>query len=142
MRKQKLISDYNYDFDLLGITSSVKDYKLAWAINKKLSIKLARNTDHEIQFQDKSFIFSYYFDEPLPGVRLRLFANKNIPGEQGVKFILVPEAAHFDYIFMREGESQSFSINSLQNLLKDVPAIEYLSAINISKIKHKEFFVF
>lgn len=142
MKKLRLTSDYNFDFDLLGITSSVKDYKLTWAINKHLQVKFARQQDHQITIQNKNFSYVYFFDEPVPEVRLRLFSNKPVIHKTGTKTLLVPEAPHFDFIFMREGDSQSFSVKTLQDLLKEVPVIEYLSAMDLSKVKHLEHFVF
>jgi hypothetical protein len=142
MKKQKLISDFNFDFDLLGITTSVKDYKLTWAINKHLFLQLKRQEDHKINAQNKIKAFTFFYDEPAPEVRLRLFSNKPVGTESTIKNLLIPEAPHFDFIFMREGESQSFSLNSLQESLKDVPVIEYLAKINSLDIRFKEYFVF
>lgn len=142
MKKQKLISDLNVDFELLGITTSVKDYKLTWAINKNLHLQLERQKDHEINIQNKIFSFTYFFYQPAPEVRLRLFSNKPVGKITAAKNILVPEAPHFDFIFLREGDSQSFSLKTLQDCLKDVPVIEYLAKINSLDIRFKEHFVF
>ena len=142
MKKQKLISDFNFQFDLIGITTSVKDYKLTWAINKNLQLNLSRQKDHEIRMQNKLYTFTYFFDEPAPEIRLRLFSNKPAGAAGDAKTLLIPEFPHFDYILMREGESQSFSVNSLCKYLKEVAVIEYLATLNSGTIKFKEHFVF
>lgn len=143
MKKQKLVSDFNYEFELIGITSSVKEYKLAWAINKYLNITLNRKQDHEVMVNKKIYQFSYYLAKPMPELKLRLFSNRSLlMGDIPDVINLVSEFKHFDYILMREGDSQSFSLNSLTDSLKEVNVIEYLSVINSSKLKYKEHFVF
>ncbi|MGK7391004.1 MAG: IPExxxVDY family protein [Candidatus Cyclobacteriaceae bacterium M2_1C_046] len=142
MKKQKLDSEINFNFDLIGITSSVKDYKIAWSLNKYLDINLHRQEDHQIFINNQSFEFTCYFDEPDPELFLRLFSNRPVATEKATEVKLIPEFPFFDYILMREGDSQSISLKSLQNLLKEVPAIEYLSPINLNQLKFKEHFIF
>lgn len=142
MKKQKLDSEINFNFDLIGITSSAKEYKIAWSLNKYLDLNFHRQADHQIILSNKPYEFTCYLDEPDPDLFLRLFSNKPVNSEKATDLKLIPELPHFDYILMREGESQSFSLKSLQKLLKEVPAIEYLSPININQLKFKEHFIF
>lgn len=46
------------DTTVIGINSSLPDYKLAWSINNKLSIDLVRYDD--LEFEGSSFSFFYY----------------------------------------------------------------------------------
>ena len=55
MKKKKLVVDYEIDFDLFGLISTVKDYKLAWLLNKHLSIHLTREEDLSITFASGFF---------------------------------------------------------------------------------------
>lgn len=142
MKKQKLTGEINFDFQLIGITSSVKDYKIAWSINKKLNLNLHRKDDHQVMVNNQLYEFTLYFDEPDPELFLRLFSNKPVTLEKVTDIKLIPEMPHFDYILMRQGESQSISVKSLQKLLKEVPVIEYLSVLNLEKLRYKEHFIF
>ena len=42
MRKSKLIIEYEYDFNLIGLISTAKGYKLAWELNQALGIHLVK----------------------------------------------------------------------------------------------------
>ena len=46
------------DTTVIGINSSLPDYKLAWSINKQLSIDLVRYDD--LEFEGAGFSFFYY----------------------------------------------------------------------------------
>lgn len=46
------------DTTVIGINSSLPDYKLAWSINKQLSIDLVRYDD--LEFEGNEFSFFYY----------------------------------------------------------------------------------
>ena len=142
MKKQKLTSEINFKFELIGITTSVKEYKIAWNLNKFLELDFHRQEDHQIKVNDQSYSFTYYFDEPDPDLFLRLFSNKPVTLEKPTETKLVPESPHFDFILMREGESQSFAVKRLLEQLKEVPVIEYLAPINVTELKYKEHFIF
>ena len=45
MKKNKLVIEYDFDFELLGILSSARGYKLAWEINQALGIQLVKQQD-------------------------------------------------------------------------------------------------
>ncbi len=50
MRKTKLQVEHQYEFDLLGIVAPLKDYKMAWLINKLLGVRLMREKDYQLEF--------------------------------------------------------------------------------------------
>ena len=43
--KYHLEEEYEYDFDLYGISSHEKDYRICWAINNSLGLSLERTGD-------------------------------------------------------------------------------------------------
>ncbi|MBK7651374.1 MAG: hypothetical protein IPJ20_12460 [Flammeovirgaceae bacterium] len=45
MKKKRLEIEYTFDFELIGIISSAKGYKLAWEINLALSARLVKQVD-------------------------------------------------------------------------------------------------
>ena len=80
MKKNKLVIEYDFDFELLGILSSARGYKLAWEINQALGIQLVKQQDLVVGFrnsEEKSF--SFYAHETQLN-RLKLFKNR--PSEQ------------------------------------------------------------
>ena len=57
--KEKKIQIASFDdTTVIGINSSLPDYKLAWSINNQLSIDLMRYDD--LEFEGATFSFFYY----------------------------------------------------------------------------------
>jgi hypothetical protein len=52
MKRNKLIIDYEFDFELIGIISTAKGYKLAWEINQLLAIHLVKQPDMVVGFKN------------------------------------------------------------------------------------------
>ncbi|ELR72336.1 hypothetical protein C900_01618 [Fulvivirga imtechensis AK7] len=138
MKKTRLIIDHEYEFDLLGVIASVKSYKLAWAINKKLDIRLVKQEDFILEMRNngKANFINYLFDPETS--YFHLFKNKSIEGENTH---LVPELNHFDYIVKIDRHSQSFAKEEILKELKEVPWIEYIAAIEVEKLKSKDNFL-
>jgi len=138
MKKTRLIVDYQYEFDLLGIISSIKFYKLAWAINNKLNIRLVRESEYEVPYKDGSqALFSHYIYSWESGA-LELFKNKS---ESSVAGYLVPEMSHIDYILKIDINSQSFAKEEVIKALRDVKWIEYIAALDVDNLKSRDNFL-
>jgi len=139
MKKKRLDIEYNYDFELLGIISSAKGYKLAWEINNQLSIRLVRQADLSIFFKHNVEATFAYFSYQSEVNSLKLFRNK--PNETELRNYLVPEFPHYDYILSSQGEEQ-FNSNRLQEVLRNIPSIELVAFIPLGPLKSKDNFIF
>lgn len=140
MKKSKLVIEYEYDFELIGITASAKGYKLAWEINRKMGINLVKQPDLTVGFkkaEEKSF--SFYAHQTLLN-RLKLFKNRPVDSDTG-KYYLVPEFPHFDFIILVQMEDTA-SHETLLAQLKEIPAIELASLIPLEGLKSKSNFIF
>lgn len=138
MKRIKLQIDHEYDFSLIGIIASVKFYKIAWAINNQLIIRLIKQEDYVIETKDgkKAAFGNYSYD--LEHSSFQLFKNKSVDGE---KAYLLPELIHFDYVFKIDSDSQSFSNEVIVKELKEVKWIEYIAALEIETLKSKDNFL-
>ena len=140
MKKSKLIIDYEFDFELLGISSSAKGYKLAWELNQTLKIELVKQPDLVVGFknnEEKSFSF-YGFETKLN--RLKLFKNRASEGEAG-KYFLIPEFPHYDFIILAAMKDQ-YTHPQLLELIKSIPSIQFVSFIPLDGLKSKSNFIF
>ena len=140
MKKKRLEIEYSFDFELLGVISSAKGYKLAWDINMTLASRLVKQKDLVIHLKSNTVAsYSYYSFENEVNT-LKLFRNK--PNEADlVKNLLVPEFPHYDYIILTRGEEHQSS-NRLQELLRNNPSIELVAFIPLDALKSKENFIF
>jgi len=140
MKKSKLVIEYDYDFELVGIRSTAKGYRLAWQINAALGIHLIRQPDLTVGFKkgdEKKF--SFYAHEARIN-RLKLFKNKPADSEQG-KYFLVPEFPHYDFIFLIQMDDVT-QHETIISQLRQIDSIELVSSIPLEGLKSKSNFIF
>lgn len=140
MKKSKLVIEYDFDFELAGVISPLKGYKLAWEINQKLGVKLVRQPDLAVGFknQEERYFSFYAFETRLN--RLKLFKNKPVDYETG-KYFLVPEFPRFDFILLTASEDANFTSMILQ-AIKEIPSVELVAPIATDSLKSRSNFVF
>ncbi|HEY8934137.1 MAG TPA: IPExxxVDY family protein [Cyclobacteriaceae bacterium] len=140
MKKSKLIIDYEFDFELIGVTSIAKGYKLAWEINQLLGTHLVKQPDLVVGFKndvEKRFDF---FSHETQLNRLKLFKNR--PGDTNPgKYFLIPEFPHFDFIILAQMDTYKKE-HDLLALIKGIPGIQLASYIPLEGLKSKSNFVF
>jgi hypothetical protein len=140
MKKSKLIIEYDFDFELLGILSSARGYKLAWEINHVLGIQLIKQPDLVVGFknnEEKSFSF---FAHETQLNRLKLFKNKPSEQESG-KYFLIPEFPHYDFIILAAMEEQYPQLNII-HLIRLISDIQLVASIPLEGLKSKSNFIF
>ncbi len=136
MKKSKLLVDYEYDFELFGISSPVRDYKLAWVLNQALKIHIVKVEDLEIEYYNQDNIITSHFLYEAEYAKLRLVKNKSYGEEK--KPLLVPELPNFDYFLLIHDQSQVFDVPEMLARLKKLVLIQYIQPIDIEKLKSKE----
>lgn len=139
MKKSKLVIDYEYNFELVGVTTPAKGYKLAWEMNQRLGIHLVKQPDLIVGFrnsEEKPFSF-YAFETPLN--RLKLFKNKPLEQEAG-KYFLIPEFPHYDFIILAAMEEHTGE--QLLDLIKSIPSVQLTASIPLAGLKSKSNFIF
>lgn len=138
MKKTKLVVEYDFDFVLVGITTSLKAYKLAWELNQKLSIHLVKKESIVVGFKGIEKAFASHIHQT-PRRFIRLLTNKlqDLDG----KYLLAPEYPHFDYLIVIQDAEQSFAENIL-NAVRQIPSVELAAFIPLETLKTKENFIF
>jgi len=140
MKKSKLIIDYDFDFDLIGVISSAKGYKLAWEMNQAMGIHLVKQPDLIVGFknnEEKSF--AHYAHQTQLN-RLKVFKNKPSDQDAG-KYFLIPEFPHFDFIILADMEEQN-NDQQLISVLKSIASIQLAADIPLDGLKSKSNFIF
>ncbi|MDH5476118.1 MAG: IPExxxVDY family protein [Cyclobacteriaceae bacterium] len=140
MKEIKLKANVSYDFDLFGITSLHKDYKLAWLINKALHINLVKVKDSKVTFDEVKRLEACCFEYVSHGVVIKLLSNKVYKEEGHQQNFLIPEHKHFDFFLLREGQDDE--VTNLTNKLKQINGLEFITKMDIMKLKSRENFIF
>lgn len=142
MKSTKLIFEYEYDFDVLAIISSVKDYKMAWAINKCLNLSLCKTDDLCLDFVKEGRLLISNFTFETEYATFRLLKNRSYELSKTNKQYLIPELKDYDYLIKISGESVSLSASNVMEKLKDLSVIEYIKQIEVQTLKSKENLIF
>ncbi|HTO37256.1 MAG TPA: IPExxxVDY family protein [Brumimicrobium sp.] len=137
MSKFTLILEDDYNFDLLGLCSHQRDYRVCWAVNKQLGLNLEKSDEPFMVSNKKGEILSthslyVYHDEELSYYFIQ---NK---GERGY---LVPERAQIDY-FLVMRESGIMDLQTLVQELKEISEIQAAYIIEIKELKSVNRFIF
>jgi len=140
MKKKRLEIDYSYDFELLGVISSAKGYKLAWDINHLLGVRLVKQTDMAIHYSNNIIGTYTHFSHESPLNRLHLFKNKANETD-AAKNMLVPEYPHLDYVVMSQGVDK-MDVGELQEYLRRIASVEMVAFIPLDALKSKDYFIF
>ena len=140
MRKNKLVIDYEFDFELLGITSAAKGYKLAWDINQLLDIHLVKQPDLIVAFKNNVEKGFDYYSHQTQLNRLKVFKNRPADLDAG-KYYLIPEFPHYDFIILADMEEYDKSQHLLQSL-KSIDSIQLAAIIPLEGLKSKSNFIF
>jgi len=139
MKKRRLEIEYNYDFELLGVASSARSYKLAWDINKALRVNLVKREDLRMSTREGDFYFAFFSHQSAVNT-VNLFRNRS--NESELKGIyLVPEHPHLDYIVYARG-NEEVKGSRLQELLREIPSIELVAFLPLAALKSKDNFIF
>lgn len=139
MRKTKLIVDHELGASIIGLVSTLKDYKLAWHINQVFKIELVMQPVLVIEFVNSSdlaianYLYTTEFHE------FRLIKNKSSDKNSGY---LIPELASFDFFIMISGEAEIMPDEPVVERLHAIKGIEYFQLIDVTKLKSKDNFIF
>ena len=139
MSKNVLICEPEYDFEVISLVSSVKDYRLCWLLNKELRFDFVKIDDLEIPQMRRKKIASFsvfnYHDE-LERMDYFLLSNK----ENGS--YLLPELKSVDYILKLDGPIVGEKKEELMDELKRVPYLETVFSNSINELKNKANLLF
>ncbi len=137
MKRTKLFVEPTFDFELLGLVSPVKDYKMAWLINRELNLDLVRSEDVQIEFLSSPRLeISQYFLS-LPHGYIQLLKNKALNTSQQLAY-LIPELRNLDYFLLVQDQTQQTSITTFVDHLTKNPFIQSVVRLDITKLKSKE----
>ena len=142
MKKRKLEAEFEYDFSLFGVISALKEYKLAWLINRHLEVQLGKSMDIRIDFlKSQDLVISNYLYET-ENSSFRLLKNKSMEQFEDNSAFLLPELNRFDYLVIARGFEDTFSHTEIKKKLAAIPNIQYVQHFEVENLKSKENLIF
>lgn len=139
MSKYSLEDDYDYDFNLLGISCHEKDYRICWAINQILGISLQKEEKDIEVIIKKSNRYSLHtmftFIDEENEIEYRLISNRSTMG------YLISEKPQADYLFLVT-ENFQMEFAKILSTIKLIPFVLTAFEINVNDLKSKENLIF
>lgn len=133
---KKFVLDWEWqvDFKLAGISSTLKEYHLAWQMNNLFNWQLLKVDD--LQGLKKSDAFSLYlYNDELDKRKIHLISNLN----KG-KYYLA-ELRQADFLLRIEGSSSKKEWNDWLKELKKMDGVQTVFSIDVNKIKNAEMLI-
>lgn len=138
MTKSILRVQYEYPFEVAGIVSSAKDYRLCHFLNKELHRNFKREDDRAIIInkQGDSSYFAEFSDDSTSPERHYLLSNK------GNNNWFFPEIKNVDYIYIVHWPDKLFVMEDLLVNLRQFEIINAAYQIDFDKYKSKDNLLF
>ncbi len=142
MSKNKLSVDYDFNFTLIALTASCKEYKLAWILNRDFDLSLSKEPNIDIEFvAGKTMSISNYLTTT-EHQSIRLLGNKALNVEEKFNAYLIPELKNFDYFVIVNDESQTFNPETFIEKIKSIPIVQFAVLVDPLSIKSKDNLIF
>lgn len=139
MSRYRLDVDFDFDFPLIGISSSLKDYRLCWQINRALNIELCRQKDLLVSNEKKrqeAYFNLFQFEDAIDFLRYFLIANKSAGS------LFIPELKQADFFMMLRGDAAKETALVVMEKLKSLPGIEAVFETNPAKLCSRQNLIF
>lgn len=132
--------DFDYDFELISIVSSYRDYRICWHLNQQLGLDLAFKEELKLEKAQKRKASAYFnlyaYTDELNKTQYYLVSNKSA-GE-----FLVPELKEVDFFLQFSGGNSPLEKDKIVQTLKGLSVIEAVFATDPASLKSKQNLVF
>lgn len=131
--------ELDFDFEIISIVSSVKEYKMCFLLNNLFGFDLYRLPDLEIILKRKkktaAFNIFHHYDD-IDKMDYYLIGNK-FENE-----LLLPELKMVDYVLKLDGFEPTDKKNKMIQQLKNVPQIQAVIDTSLDELKDKTNLLF
>ena len=139
MAEKKITNELTTDYKLVGIASSLKEYKLCYHLNTFLNCDFRKLTDLIFEPTDRTrkiqfSVFKAGNEEDQN--QFVVFTNKNLQD------VLLPEISNFDYVLQIHGKYEEDELKNLIAGVKQFPEVLMTAEIPLKKIKSRERLVY
>jgi hypothetical protein len=139
LNRKFLKFEIDLDFVLIAVTTSLKDYRICYLINRGLNFNFVKIPDLSVDIYpggDHVLFSLYYYNWETTETDFYFIANK---GSEGY---LVPEMKKADYFLMIKNYIDENDLDSLITSLNKIPEIVTAVKIDPKKIKSRENLLF
>ena len=138
VKRYTLNTPDEWEFQMIGITTALKDYRLAYFLNKFLYLDLSRSEElpAEIPGLPGSVMFSFYRWEEA-GTSLSFYLISNRSSET----FLIPQHKQADYFLVINGSLSHESVTRFLKSIRQIPNIITAFKINVKSDRKIDAFL-
>ena len=136
INKNKDFSEESVNFDVIGLVTTDKEYKIAWHLNKLFDINLIKKSDEIINLVDGSKIMISYLEFKFERKHIKLISNKL---KKSNRTYLVSALSNFDYFMLFSKRFFEFKDYDIIDRLKSNNTFQFANFVDISKIKDRYY---
>lgn len=146
--------EYDHDYDLIGIHSTLADYRMAYFLNETLSIHLNRFKE-DLEYKSKNCSFPLFtFEDESAFTSWSLIANKfvfteevsfngsNLFQEESKISYLIPEKKRIDYFIKISGLQDDNELSEVLYKINKINNIIASYAIDPMDLKSRDNLIF
>ncbi len=139
LNRKFLKFEIDLDFVLIAVTTSLKDYRICYLINKYLNFNFTKDNDLKVDLYQKSepvyfSLYKYQYGES--ETDFFFIANKGTDGS------LIPEMREADYFIMIKNYIDNNDLERIIATLNKIPEIVAAVKIDPKKVKSRENLLF
>jgi len=139
MSTTKLVIDYEYEFDLYGVVAPIKEYKLAWLLNRGFGWDLTKSKDIEVDFLNDGMMIISNYSQENDFSFYRLLKNQCSETKKIKAPYLLPEIKQFDFVLQLEGEIlYKLEEADVLEKLRNISGIHFATKIDVENLKSKD----
>ena len=139
LNRKFLKFEIDLDFVLIAVTTSLKDYRICYLINKFLNFNFVKIPDLEVDiYRDSGIIFFslYHYNWEASETDFYFIANKGSDG------YLIPEMKKADFFLLIKNYIDESDLDTLISTLNKIPEIMAAVKIDPKKVKSRENLLF
>ena len=129
-------SEDSFNYELIGLVSTSKEYQIAWHLNKLLDIMLVKKKDEIINLIDGSKIVISYLEFKFERKHIKLISNRL---KNSNRSYLVSALSNFDFFILYSKKFFEFKDYDIIKRLKSNNTFQFANFVDINKIKDNYF---
>ena len=133
--KQSIKVQFDYDFTLVAIVTSLKQYRLTSYLNKALELQFLRTDDIQNQYNDDhedGCYARYCADDEENELRFDLIFNKHENGP------LIKEKKEVDFFLLVYGPKSKIKLVDLIGKINSIQNVQLAFEVDASQLKSKQ----
>jgi len=142
MAKNRLTNEEYIDFELIGIVTTVKEYKLVWHVNQALGLDLTKQSDITIEFSGNNRFYISNFLFKTEFLKVSLLKNRLVIKANSGAQHLIEELKQFDYLLKYHDQTEQTNMKDVLSLLKSTGVVEYAAILAPELIKSRDNLIF